>query len=181
MGQIIVPVLIVFFCRRLSGFWMIPMTTRTHAIQVTTYTSLSLSLGPPGPNPPNFSKIFIWGVVKGSSVSWVAKFKGDKISECRLSNGWSRSYKVIKLFFLHGNEWSRSYGEIDQHLNLPWNVITHGFLDPSAFPDCWVFRPQMSSKCRENNHTYFRKLAWLPLQSLAVKKKHFFFCVNFGR
>ena len=34
-----------------------------------------------------------WGVAKGSSVSWVAKFKGDKNSECKLSNGWSRSYK----------------------------------------------------------------------------------------
>ena len=50
---------------------------------------------------------------KGSSVSWVAKFKGDKKSQCKLLNGWSRSYTVIKLF-LHGNEWSRSYREINQ-------------------------------------------------------------------
>ena len=44
----------------------------------------------------------IWGVAKGSSVSWVAKFKGDKNSECKLSNGWSRSYKVIKLLLSAG-------------------------------------------------------------------------------
>ena len=30
---------------------------------------------------------------------------------------------------------SRSYKEINQHTSLPWNFITHGFLDPSAFPD----------------------------------------------
>ena len=41
--------------------------------------------------------LFLWGVAKGSSVAWVAKFKGDKNSACKLSNGWSRSYKVIKL------------------------------------------------------------------------------------
>ena len=37
------------------------------------------------------SKAFdrLWGVAKGSSVSWVAKFKGDKNAECKLSNGWS--------------------------------------------------------------------------------------------
>ena len=28
-----------------------------------------------------------WGVAEGSSVSWVAKLKGDKNSECKLSNG----------------------------------------------------------------------------------------------
>ena len=45
-----------------------------------------------------------WGVAKGSSVSWVAKFKGDKNSECKLSNaiGWSRSYKVMKLLLSAG-------------------------------------------------------------------------------
>ena len=43
-----------------------------------------------------------WGVAKGSSVSWVAKFKGDKNSECKLSNGWSRSYTVIKLLLSTG-------------------------------------------------------------------------------
>ena len=46
----------------------------------------------------------LWGVAKGSSVSWVAKFKRDKNSECKLSNGRSRSYKVINCFFLQGNE-----------------------------------------------------------------------------
>ena len=43
-----------------------------------------------------------WGVAKGSSVSWVAKFKGDKNSEGKLSNGWSRSSKVIKLLLSAG-------------------------------------------------------------------------------
>ena len=42
------------------------------------------------------------GVAKGSSISWVAKYKGDKNSECKLSNGWSRSYKVIKLLLSEG-------------------------------------------------------------------------------
>ena len=28
----------------------------------------------------------------------------------------------------------RSYREIKQHPSLPWNFVTHGFLDPSAFP-----------------------------------------------
>ena len=37
-----------------------------------------------------------WGVAKGSSISWVAKFKGDENSECKLSNGWSRSYREIE-------------------------------------------------------------------------------------
>ena len=39
------------------------------------------------------------------------------------------------VIFLQGNEWPRSYREINQHPSLPWNFITHGFLDPSAFPD----------------------------------------------
>ena len=67
--------------------------------------------------------------------SWVAKFKGDQNSECKLSNGRSQSNKVIKLLFSAGNEWSRSYREITQHPSRPWNFITHGFLDPSAFPE----------------------------------------------
>ena len=41
--------------------------------------------------------LLFWGAAKGRSVSWVAKFKGDKNSECKLSNGWSQSCKVIKL------------------------------------------------------------------------------------
>ena len=28
--------------------------------------------------------LLLWGVAKGSSVSWVAKFKGDKNPECKL-------------------------------------------------------------------------------------------------
>ena len=37
-----------------------------------------------------------------TSDSWVAKFKGEKNSECKLSNGRSRSYKVIKLLLSAG-------------------------------------------------------------------------------
>ena len=84
-------------------------------------------------------KMTYWGVAKGSSVSWVAKFKGGTNSECKLTNGWSRSYKVIKLVLSAGNERSRSYKEINQHPSLPWNFITHGFLDPSVFPDLRKF------------------------------------------
>ena len=38
-------------------------------------------------------------------------------------------------FFLRENEWSRSYKATNQHPSLPWNFITHGFLDPSSFPE----------------------------------------------
>ena len=75
----------------------------------------------------------LWGVAKASSVSWVAKFKGDKNAEWKLSNGRSRSYKVIKLL-LSAGKWVVA-GEIIQHPSLPWNFVTHGFLDPSAFPE----------------------------------------------
>ena len=67
------------------------------------------------------------GVVKGSSASWVAKFKGDENSECKLSNGWSRSYREINCFFLQRNEWSRSYREINS------TPIFHGTLWPMDF------------------------------------------------
>ena len=71
-------------------------------------------------------------VPKGSSISWVAKFKRDNHLECKLSNGWSQSYREIKLL-LQENERSRSYREINQHSRLPWDFIAHGFLDPFAF------------------------------------------------
>ena len=70
---------------------------------------LSIPLGPPGLHKQ--FQTLLWGVGKGSSVSWVAKFKGDENSECKLSNGWLRSYKVIRLLLLQGNEWSRSHSE----------------------------------------------------------------------
>ena len=67
-----------------------------------------------------------WGVAKGSSVSWVAKFKGDKNSECKLSNGWSRSYKVIKLL-LSAGKWvvaklqgDKSASQSSMELYYPW-------------------------------------------------------------
>ena len=78
----------------------------------------------------------VWGIAQGSSISWVAKFMGDKTSECKLSNGWSRSYKEIKLLPPAGEgEVAKLQGD-NQHPNLPWNFKTHGFLDPSAFPEC---------------------------------------------
>ena len=42
------------------------------------------------------------GVAKLSSVSWVAKFKGDKNSEWKLSNWRSRSYREIKVLLSAG-------------------------------------------------------------------------------
>ena len=38
------------------------------------------------------------GRCEGSSIAWVAKFKGDTNSECKLSNGRSRSYREIKIW-----------------------------------------------------------------------------------
>ena len=77
-----------------------------------------------------------WGVAKGSSISWVVKFKGGKNSQCKLSNGWSRSDREMKLLFSAGHEWSRSYREINEHPNLPWNFIAlMDFWTPLAFPE----------------------------------------------
>ena len=59
-----------------------------------------LAKKPRGWRPPKTvcnDPVPLWDVAKGSSVSWVAKLKGDKNSECKLSSGWSRSYKVINL------------------------------------------------------------------------------------
>ena len=74
----------------------------------------------------------VWGVADGSSVSWVAKFKGGKNSQCKLSNGRSRSYKVIQLLL---PAWKRVVAKTNQHPSLACNFITHGFLQPSALPD----------------------------------------------
>ena len=46
--------------------------------------------------------VVVWGAAKGSSISWVAKLKGDKNSEFKLSNGWSRSYREIKMLLSAG-------------------------------------------------------------------------------
>ena len=56
--------------------------------------------------------------------------KGSKKSECKLSNGRSRSYKVINCFFLQGNQWSRSYREINQHPSLPGTLLPIDFWTP---------------------------------------------------
>ena len=77
-----------------------------------------------------------WRVAKGSSISRVAKLQGDKNAEWKLPNGRSRSYREKKTCFsLHENEISRSYRVTNQHLDLPWNFVTHAFLDPTAFPE----------------------------------------------
>ena len=53
------------------------------------------------------------------AVKWAgAKLQGDKNAS-----------------FCREMEWSRSYKETNQHPSPSWNFITHGFLDPSAFPD----------------------------------------------
>ena len=51
----------------------------------------------------------MWGVANVSSISWVAKLKGDKNSECKLSNRWLRSYREIKLLLqeVNGREVTR--------------------------------------------------------------------------
>ena len=46
--------------------------------------------------------------------------------------------------FLQEGERSRSYREI------PWNFMTHGFLDPSAFPELWA-----TSKLRKSLLSHF--------------------------
>ena len=66
-----------------------------------------------------------WGVAKKSSISWVAKLKGDKSSGCKLSKGRSRSYREIKLRLSAGNErvWSyRDKSEPQSSMDLydPW-------------------------------------------------------------
>ena len=38
---------------------------------------------------------------------------------------------------------SRSYREINQHPSLPWNLVTHGFLDSSTFPEIWALRKEL--------------------------------------
>ena len=38
-----------------------------------------------------------YGVAKKASISWVAKLRGDKSAKWKPSNGWSRSYREIKL------------------------------------------------------------------------------------
>ena len=60
-----------------------------------------------------------WGIVKGCSISWVTKLKGDKTSECKLPNGWSRSYREIKLLLLRwpgdSQRESGRFARIDSH------------------------------------------------------------------
>ena len=78
-----------------------------------------------------------WGVAKGSSVSWVAKVKGDRDSEYKLSNGWLRSCKVIKLFF---NREMSGREVTGRQISIPF---FHGTLLPMDF---WT-RPRFLIQC----------------------------------
>ena len=97
----------------------------------------------------------MWGVPKGSSMWWVVKFKGKEISECKLSNGWSRSYREIKLL-LSAGKWvvaklqgDKSASQSSMELYDPWisgpsRIPEHGFLFLSWNPEN-IFRVQRQS------------------------------------
>ena len=87
----------------------------------------------------------LWGVAEGFSVSWVAKFKADKNSECKLPNGWSRSYKVIKLPLSAGkwvvakSQGDKSASQSSMELYYPWisgplRVYWTCLVNPKCFP-----------------------------------------------
>ena len=105
-----------------------------------------------------------WGVAKGSSVLWVAKLKGDKNSECKLSNGCREVTGRYICFFLQENEWSRSYMEINQHPSLPWDFMTHGFLHPSAFPE-HSLRNRHRECPRTSDKAFDSETSWAPIRS----------------
>ena len=102
---------------------------------------------------PQFKvKALLWGVTKVSSISWVPKFKGDIIIKIQNRNGSCQmggrevTGRLLKFFFLREDEWSRSYRVTKQHPSLPWNFMTHGFLDRSAFPDSGLSVPNRKSQ-----------------------------------
>ena len=79
------------------------------------------------PSPEGgFFSCDIWGVAKGSSISWVARFKGDKHSECKLSYGWSRNYREIKVLLFPGKrvvaklQGDKSAHKSSMELYYPW-------------------------------------------------------------
>ena len=63
----------------------------------------------------------------------VLHFKGDKTSQIQVVVAKLQGEKNCFFFFLQENKWSRSYRVTNQHPNLPWHFMTHGFLDPSTF------------------------------------------------
>ena len=85
-----------------------------------------------------------WGVAKGSFISWVAKLKADKNSECKLSNGWSRSYREI-----HQKRTASFCRKISdrevtgRYISIP---IFHGTLSPIEF---WT-PPRVLQTCGPN-------------------------------
>ena len=98
---------------------------------------------------------------------------GDKTSECKLSNGWSRSYRETK----------RGYRVTSQHPSLPWNFITHGFLDPSHL--CWAVIPHMGGAKRMGGGKRTRERAlpkiFGPLQKSFWSDLSWIFCTGKNR
>ena len=77
-------------------------------------------------NSPEIIYVLWLGRCERVLRSWVAKFKGDKIREWKLSIGWSRSYKVIKLL-LSAGKWvvaklqgGKSASQSSMELYYPW-------------------------------------------------------------
>ena len=65
------------------------------------------------------------------AVKWVvAKLQGD-----------------ITVYFCRKMSARGSCREINQHPSLPWNFMTHGFLNPFPFPDGRVLRRFFKDRC----------------------------------
>ena len=106
--ELLLNVVVPYLLAKCSG----PFLVSLHQILVTFSQCLSFDS--------------IWGVAKGSSISWVAKFKRDNKSECKLSKGWSWSYKVIKVLLLAWNwvvtklQEDKSAPQSTMELYYPW-------------------------------------------------------------
>ena len=86
------------------------------------------------------------------------------------------------LVVLQGNEWSRSYREINRHPSPPCNFITHGFLDPSAFKVSTL--PRRGSDHPSISHLQFKALTdddRAPVTSFPRKINTNFFVQSFSR
>ena len=67
--------------------------------------------------------------------------------------------REINWFFLQKNEWSASYRVTNQHPNLPWNFITHGFLDPIRI-SWWKFQTRSTMRFQSVSMTHPRAYAF---------------------
>ena len=109
--------------------------------------SPSTTFGPPplhveDPRPTRRypdQKVWVWvpfsSLRKGSSVSWSWSSREIKLQNASCQCVVAKLQGDKLLLFLQGKEWSWSYREINQHPNLSWNFVTHGFLHPSTFPE----------------------------------------------